>query len=209
MNYTEKDFAGCLFNPLRKDIFKAYPRLTELIKPFDEEVDDKSFADHEKRIRYIIALYDPKSPLGKDYPEWTRRKQEAALLAGFNLTKDSALLTDIFTCMDEFVLYGIHVFLRQFVKDRLWGKIVANEETFWEYQLRLMTPIAKMKKDKDEMTAIVVKTKLSDDLDTIGSRVDSYKKEFYCGDEILEQVSEQPVRLTPEKIANALKDKRR
>lgn len=209
MNYTEKDFAGCLFNPLKKDLFKTYPRLAEMIKPFDEEATERVIDGHERNIRYVLALYDPKSPLLKSYPDWTARKNQAAQIAGFDLVKESKTLEQIFSCQDEFILFAIHVFLRKFVNDRLWGKIIANEETFWEYQMRLMTPVANVAKDKDEMNAISVKSKLSDDLDKIGLRVDAYKKEFYVGDESLEQASEQSFRFSPESMADVLKNKGR
>lgn len=209
MNYTEKDFAGCLFNPLKKDLFKTYPRLTEMIKPFDEEATDRLIDGHERKIRYVLALYDPKSPLVKTYPDWAARKVEAARISGYDLVKDKKTLEDLFTCNDDQILFAIHVYLRRFINDRLWGKIIANEETFWEYQMRLMTPVGKSEKDKDEMTAISVKSKLSEDLDKIGSRVDAYKKEFYLGDEALEQAVEQSFRFSPESIADALKNKGR
>lgn len=209
MNYTEKDFANCLFNPLKKDLFKTYPRLTEMIKPFEEEATDRMIEDHEMKVRYILALYDPRSPLLKTFPDWLPRKTEASKIAGFDLSKHKKLLEEMYKCEDEFILFAIHVFLRKFVNDRLWGKIVANEETFWEYQSRLMTPISKAEKDKDDMSAIIVKTKLSGDLDVIGSRVDAYKKEFYVGDEALEEAVEKSFRFSPESIADVLKDKRR
>ena len=97
MTYNEKDFTGCKHNPLVKDILKSYPRLEELIINTEQFSRD----DWGRLLKYIIATYDPASPLIKEYTVLYKRKQVAAMLAGYNIHTEAEFLKDIYACVQE------------------------------------------------------------------------------------------------------------
>lgn len=81
--------------------------------------------------------------------------------------------------------------------------IVANECTFNEYQMKLITPLSiDIGKDKEALTAATIKGKLMEDMDNINSRLDAYYNRFYMGDEKLVTAGTKRKGITPESIAN-------
>lgn len=160
----------------------------------------------EKVLRYAMAVYQPNTPLKNDYPEWQKRKEAAATLAGYDLEDDAAFLEALFAGVEEFSMPLIHAFLRHFVKSRVWAMIESNEETFWEYNLRLKKPISKgaAGQDKDEMAAIEKKSKLAADQEVFHERINRLTAEFFAGDEDVAEASVQPFRMTPQQIAKQL-----
>jgi len=195
--YADRDFANCNFNPLVKSLFKTYPKLKVLISRREQRTE----TEWEALLRYIIALYDPDSPLVKDNNDLTVRKQAAASVAGFDLLKDNEYLLPIYTCNDEDFAEVAIEYLKQYGNSRLWIMIQANLQTFWEYSLRLMTPISRAEKDKDMVSAVSMKSKMSEDLEIINDRIERCLKKFYMGDSELENVAKIK-RVTPENIAN-------
>jgi len=195
-NYTEKQFLNCSFNPLEKNLFKANPKLKALF--YGKESKDAD--EWEKLVRYIIALYDPGSPLIKDNNDLTVRKQAAAQVAGFDVVLDNNYLLAIYTCDDEDFTEAAMMYLKLYGNTRLWTMIQANLQTFWEYSLRLMTPISRAEKDKDLVSAVSMKSKMSEDLETINDRIERCMKKFYMGDNDLEDKAKIK-RITPESIA--------
>ncbi len=79
MNFNKDDFNRCLYNPLETGFYKKYPDLKEL------------WPEGEQKMKYIAALYDPNSPLGKHIPDLNVRKQKAAELVGFDLRNEEVL----------------------------------------------------------------------------------------------------------------------
>lgn len=186
MEYTLSSFATCMFNPLEKNITTKYPRLSTL------QLSD------ENLLRFILLMYDPASPLIRDFRDLPMRQQTAAALAGFSLETDEAILAELFTYQIEEVVTATDIFLKEFVHIRLWSMICANEQTFYEYAERLMLPIAKMsgKGDKDILQATAIKSKLSEDMDAIYNRLDGYYAKMYDDSALKDKV--QRKRITPE-----------
>lgn len=195
-NYTEKQFSNCSFNPLEKNLFKVHPKLKAIVYGKDSKTD----SEWEKLVKYIIALYDPGSPLIKDNNDLTVRKQAAAQVAGFDLVMEDNYLLPIYTCNDDEFTEVAMLYLKLFGNTRLWTMIQANLQTFWEYSLRLMTPISRAEKDKDLVSAVSMKSKMSEDLEIINDRIERCMKKFYSGDSDLEDKAKIK-RVTPETIA--------
>lgn len=183
--YTSKDFAKCFFNPLEKNLLKTYPRLNDLL-PQEVPEDDLLCNEGEKLIKYVLALYDPKSPIIKDNPDYSSRKQAAAILAGYSL-HDTTKLDTVYTCDSEYMVGFIVNFLRNVVQSRIWASLQADEQTYWEFIYRMMLPINREKGDKDQVQAVAVKTKLSEDKESILSRVESNLSKFLGEDEDLKK----------------------
>src|SRR5688572_27454825 len=178
--YTKDDFKKCFFNPMDKNLMD-YPKVQQLIP--DHLHDELS--EDERVIRYVLALYDPKSPLVRDYPDLNTRKIAAATIAGFDITADEECTNKLFSCNSEFLVEMIINFLRTVVKSRTWAALQADEQTFWEFIIRLMLPITRGDKDKDLVGAVSVKTKLSEDKENINDRLDRNWSRFLGDDELL------------------------
>jgi hypothetical protein len=191
-DYSLESFKNCLFNPLAKNLTEKYPALLPLLPKGD---------NGEKILRYILFLYDPKSPLIKDSRNIKTRKQEAARLAGFDLQKDSDFLDDLFAFKNrEAAAKTVH-FLKDFIHNRTWSMIVSHEQTFYEYNERLLKPVEDDKdtKEKDVMSTIVLKSKLVQDLKDIHSTLKEYYKEMFEDDDLRDKVVNN--RISPETMA--------
>jgi hypothetical protein len=196
MLYNKEDFRKCQFNPFEKNLFKAYPRLLELVADFEE---DALPAEKESILRYVIALYDPASPIVKDYPDLQDRKMAAAGVAELDIADDDKIRV-LFECSSDPVAQIILGFLKNFVQNRLWSMIISNEQAFWEYNLRMLTAIS-ADRDKDLMSAVAIKTKLSDDLEAINNRLERFLSNFYGDDSELKKKAQKRGHFTPEDMA--------
>lgn len=191
-DYSQESFKNCLFNPLVKDLTGKYPALIPLL-PQGE--------NGEKILKYILFLYDPKSPLIKDSRNIKTRKQEAARLAGFDLQKDTDFLDRLYSFKNKEAAAKTVLFLKEFIHNRTWSMIVSHEQTFYEYNERLMKPVEddKETKEKDIMSTIVLKSKLVQDLKDIHSTLKEYYKEMFDDDDLRDKVVN--TRISPETMA--------
>lgn len=159
----------------------------------------QSFKNSEDRfIKYVLFLYDANTPLKEHYPDLKIRKEQAALMSGFKL--EDELLQSIFFFTDSKILVMVDEFLKK-QNNRVWSMIVSNEQTFFEYQTKLLRPVDG-DKDKDILQALQIKSKIMDDLNTINDRLESYYMKLYGEDDILLNKIKADKRLTPEFIAN-------
>ena len=190
--YSQDSFKNCLFNPLAKNLTEKYPALIPLM-PKGE--------NGEKILRYILLLYDPKSPLIKDSRNIKTRKQEAARLVGFDLQKDTDFLDSLFAFKNKEAVAKTVLFLKEYIHNRTWSMIVSHEQTFYEYNERLMKPVEDddKTKEKDVMATIVLKSKLVQDLKDIHSILKEYYKEIFEDDDLREKVINN--RISPETMA--------
>lgn len=194
MSYLERDFNKCLFNPFVVDLFEEYSQL--------KEIKDISPYISNKLMKYIIAVYDYKSPIVINNRELKIRKQLAAEFAGYDLMKDD--LKPIFELSADHVIKAVDLFLKKFIHSRIWYMICCNENIFFEYGQRMLTPVAGKSEDGKPMTekaiteAMVLKTKLSDDMATIDERLDAAYKRLYGGEQVDKFLSGST---TPERMA--------
>lgn len=215
MNYKSEDFRNCKFNPFELYPLAAYPSLEAIVvkddhKAIDEEegeTDNHVLVPVDKLVRYILALYDPKSPLIKGESNLLRRKELAAMIAGFDVDKDEDMLEIVYDCKYEHIVLMIQNFLRYFVKSMEWAMLVSYEASFWEFQSRLMQPIERGDKDKELMTAVGNKTKLADDIRGLYDKFESAKERFYGNDTVLIKGADKITRYTPEGVAAFAKSK--
>lgn len=187
--YTEKDFLKCHFNPFDTDLLaKAADIIIHL--------------NDERVFKYIVAVYDPQSPLIKALPDLEMRRLKACEIFDIEATED--FKTNVFDFQDETVADAVDVYLRKYVQSRLWALIVSTEYTFWEFCDRLRRPVGKQLaipgaggKDKEELQAVDIKTKLRQSADEMNIALEAYYSKFYQGDEKLEVVVKKK-RFTPE-----------
>jgi len=177
--YKSEDFKKCLFDPFKSDIFKSYEQLS-VIKSVSGEINDKL-------MKYIIVVYDYNSPIVYKNRDLKTRKQQGAEFAGYDLMNDGAI-NGIINLEYDYVVDAIDLFLKRFIHNRIWYMISCNESIFWEYGKRMMSPVSakddagKSMTEKAVTEAMVLKTKLSEDMQSIDERLDSSYKRLY-GDE--------------------------
>jgi len=192
MNYSEKSFSGCIFNPLVKgNIIEVYPRLNEIVLP------EWDRSELDSLIRYVILVYDPKSVLASTERDLNYRKSVAAELSGFDMN-DEDYMADIYNCTHEFLPELIMKFLMRFIKSKEWAAIIIVESCFWESAKKLLEPISG-KNSKEELEAVQKKSAIKDELDKDIARLDKYYKAFFGEDE--ELLMRAKTRVTPESIA--------
>jgi hypothetical protein len=198
MAYKKNDFNGCMFNPLTdgENMLSAYERLNEIVLP--EWLD----ADTDSIIRFIICVYDPKSPLFLTERDLNYRKGIAAELSGFDM-QDSELLNSVYTCTHSYFVELTMRFLTRFIKSKEFAAIVIVENCFWESCQKLMEPISG-KNSKEELEAVQKKSVIKDELDKDILRLDRYYKAFYGED--LELETRAKSKMTPEAMAKRLQN---
>lgn len=191
--FNKEDFNKMIFNPfsIKGSIKKKYPKL-KMFKTFDNA--------NDSMIKYVLYMYDQNTPLKEQFPELKIRKEQAAVLSGFSLIKDNEKLHDVFFFLSDQLVDMVDEFLRK-QNNRIWSMIVSNEQTFFEYQTKLLSPV-EGDRDKDILQALQIKSKIMDDLNTINDRLDSYYMKLYGEDQELLKVIKADKRLTPEFIAN-------
>lgn len=205
MIYKEKHFANCIFNPLVDGaMVDKYPRLTEIIEP------EWNTENIDQIIRYMICVYDPKSPLVINERDLNYRKGLAAELAGFDLN-DTEFVDRIYNCSHDFsgtdvpsgkgIVDLIIKFLIRFIKSKEFAAICIVESCFWESAKKLMEPITG-KNSKEELEAVQKKSAIKDELDKDIARLDRYMKAFF-GDDI-ELETKAKTKMTPESMAKQI-----
>lgn len=177
--YTKKSFHACQFNPLCEGpILDEYPQLKMLFVRTADNADSL--------LRYIIMVYDPKSPMVTGERDVNKRKELAAKMASLPDDFDYFFMPEIVT-----------EYLKTFSRSKEWAAICALEFKFWESITKLMQPI-KPGKDIEELQAVQKKATISEEIEKDIRRLESYYRTFYGEDEMLVK---KAGRITPEGIA--------
>ena len=153
----------------------------------------------EKMIKYIIYMYDIKSPMRQLFADVDERKKESAGLAGYDLDKDSVRLERIFNFDDRDISQMVTSFLK-YQNNKSWAILQSNEEVLWQYHQELLKPITNFKQDKEKLQALDIKSKLMNECDAIIKRIESYEEKIYGQDKKLMQ-SIQSTPTSPEMVA--------
>lgn len=195
MIYSEKTFQQCAFNPFCEEKMTAhYDKLNTIIEPsWNEDPNLDSI------IRYVIAAYDPKSPIVINERDLNYRKTAAAEIAMFDL-EDTELMDSIYNCEHPILFELTMRYLQRFAKSKEFAAICAVEFKFWESIRKLMKPLDDDVKDKDLLAAVQMKATVSDEIEKDIARLDKYYKQFF-GDDELEKKAKR--RSAPEAIADS------
>ncbi len=191
--FNVEDFKKMIFSPfkVKGSLKKKYPKM-KMFSSFQSAED--------QMIAYVLYMYDQNTPMKEQFPDLKIRKEQSAILSGYDLVKDNEKLHDIFFFQSSKLVDMVDEFLRK-QNNRIWSMIVSNEQTFFEYQTKLLSPV-EGDRDKDILQALQIKSKIMDDLNTINDRLDSYYMKLYGEDQELLKVIKADKRLTPEFIAN-------
>ena len=148
-------------------------------------------------IAYVVYMYDMHSPLREYYADLRVRKEEAAELAKL---KGKINLEDLYDLKIEEVSAMVNDFL-VYQNERVWSMFVSNEQTFYEYQQKLLQSV-EGDKDKDILQALQIKSKLMNDMDEINTRLEGYLRRMTGEDNQAIEVIQKRKMITPESIAN-------
>lgn len=191
--YVESNFKGCQFNPLAgRPLLEVFPVLEEIIA---EEM--RQSEDLDGLLRYIIMVYDPKSPLVNNERDLNFRKGIAAELSGLPIDADR--IQAVYACTYPGLAELICKFLVRFIKSKEWAAICAYEYKFWEAIRLLMQPIATDKSDREQLDAANKKDVLSASIDEGLTKLDAYYRSFFGEDDQLEKRAKK--RVSPELMA--------
>ena len=188
MELKKEAFRKCIFNPLDEDFAAKSGRLMVI-------------NDNVPMMKFIVAMYDPGSPLRSTYPELDLRAVAAAQVARYDLPEE---------WMDENMVNAVVEFLK-IVNNRTWTMIVSIEQALWEYATRLLLPITKVGagQDKDTIAAVNMKNATADNMISLDDKLESLLKKFYSDPELEKAAREKGKvsRYSSESIAKALKNR--
>lgn len=191
MIYKPSDFNTCQFNPLTEQtLLQAFPRLSEIIEP--EWIDE----DLDSVLRYMIMVYDPKSPLVFNERDLNHRKSIALEQAHI----EDAILSDaLVNSTHKYSPALIVKFLYRFVRSKEWAAICAFEAAFRESIIEVMKPITG-KGSREVLDAVQKKAAIKDEIEKDLKRLDQLYRTFYGEDEELQNKNKR--RLSPELMAS-------
>lgn len=172
------DFSKCRYNPLSEDFWEhAKPELGK--------------HGSENAMRWIVATYDPNSPLLKKYPSLKDRRAASSQIFDYEA---AGLETE-----------AIIAFLKV-VNSRKWASIVAIETALWEQMEVIMKPIEFVGagQDKDKLAAVNMKNATAESIVELNAKLDSLMEQFQTEDKadtIKTEKTKRPTR--PEDFAKA------
>lgn len=186
--FVEEDFQKMKFNVYalgkKKDILKALPALRRYESFVNySHPEDK---DKDRLIKYVLLMYDMKSPYIGLYADLQERKEAVATSLGFTI--DSDRVDEIFNLEDE----GMLAMILEFMRDQNWMKwqlLCSCEQTFYEYQEVILNPVKNYKTDKDRLGAVQLKSQMMTDCDSIIERIDKYYQDIFGDGEIVEKAT--------------------
>lgn len=176
MGYIIKDFEGCVFNPLIKKgigIEIIYPELQDregfLVSSFGIGI------NRERVMRWVMALYQPESPLVRDYVDYKVRRYQAGLLVGFEISKDGSGFTKGY--MD--IILGLNGKVNRFAVDfcRIMRDDDYSEMRVYQDKLyRMLGVLSESEKASDDKVILL-------NIEELKKRIGILRKKYLVGDE--------------------------
>ena len=207
MTPNKQNFSRCLINPMDKDSVGS-ERASEV-------------TENLTMLKYIICVYDPYSPFVQAFPDITARKEKAAdwarvpeeergIYFSFRAPEseedyeddddkeEKARIKNENDELADMVTNAVVGYLK-IVNSRKWAIIISLEQAIWEFVEKMMSPIEKVtskEKDKDIMSAVQLKGKISKDLQTMEDDLCLLIAKFYGDDHKLIDATkvERPIR---------------
>lgn len=163
-------------------------------------------ADRLATIKYMAYLYDAESPFNKRIPDVAERKREAAILAGFDLTTAAGMtkVNRLYLLSDE-MYRDIVVDMLRFQRNKEFTQLISLETFFDECTRRMLQPLEDIqdgKNSKLEMDAVLVKSKISDEMQKTSEKIDILYRKLFCDDPAVKKIVAKIVQFSPEGIAD-------
>jgi hypothetical protein len=198
--YKKEDFSKCAFNPLEDEsMLKANPKLATIIEMAwlrDNHI--------EKIIKYVIMVFDPKSPLTA-ISSLKERKIMAAGICGIDKISKDISVQILNNSYGDILPNLIIKYLINFPRSRDWAILCVIENKFWETIGLLLKPLEEVSDKKDLLKSSESKTKVLESLKTDQSDIDYYYKLIFGDDEEIEKLVKRTA-ISPQSIAGLKKD---
>lgn len=189
--YKYSDFLHCQFNPLAENpILRAYPKLSEIIDP---EWQDECL---DSILRYMLMVYDPKSPLVNNERDLNYRKGIAIELAEIS---DELMAESIINSTHKYSPALIIKYLMRFARSKEWAAICAFESAYWESIKEVIEPISG-KNSREKLDSVQKKAVIKQEIIEDIKRLDALYRTFFGEDD--ELLNKNKRRLSPEMIAS-------
>lgn len=154
-----------------------------------------------KKVQYFVLMYDKGSPLIHKYSDINIRKDKAFETAGFDKYRAVKMMESLRHLEEENDVKVIAQMLKK-QADHSLSFLISQEELFYELLNHVMEPISKEESDKDKMDALIKKSKLSEEMESISDRIEKYRARYFRGDTNLEKKIRRSFSYSPEGIAN-------
>lgn len=178
-------------------VLDLYPKLAEF-KEFKATVKP---LHKDKTIRYILYCYDIKSPLVKNNVELMKRKYEALILAGYELSASKKFSADI-----ERMIMGendkVNKMIVRFVriqKNHKYSLLVATEQAYYKKINTMMDSSARLTKQEHDATR-----QMEMDIETLTSEIFGGDTTSHLIESLYDSILFDQVELRPEDIATKL-----
>lgn len=149
--------------------------------------------DFNSIVRYILFMYDRKSPFHKKYQNLAQKRANAIQVSG--IKEELVNHDEVIEMIIEFLSYQ---------NDKLWAIICTNENLFLEYMTVLNTNLDNFNSDKDIVGTLKMKEDVRKFLESLRLSLDAQYEEFYSGDKDLKEKVEKTRRLRPETVSMKL-----
>lgn len=183
--YNKSQLSKMVVNPTSKgDMLKEYPRLQQIVPPaLESEIKVKV----DEYLRNLAWLFDPHSPIVKEFPTLNDRRKVAKDLSGYDGPTNHKMEVG---------------FILKIVQNRRWGVLCVNESILAEFSEQLMTPLAMETGDSEkELKAAEKKIKLREELPKIVSTIDEIEFALFGDDkELIKEAAAQE--WSPEDVAS-------
>jgi len=205
--FNENDFDDLMFPVYAlsetDNAFNKFPSLKKY-KEFTAECP----LPFNKTLKYIAFMYDAKSPLYAMINNISRRKMEAAYLAGFEYkdtdTFEPSVVENLFKCTNP-IINGMILRYCRIQKNIDWSDLVVFEECREKQKEKLFTANADDDKTKDIIQNILLLKKTISDLITTILNGDKNKELVNF---MYEEIEEEQLMIKPELIAQAINEGR-
>lgn len=157
----------------------------------------KEISANAKMLKFIIMMYDPQSPLVKEFPDLQRRREEAAYLSDFKLPQNPMKNDDLVRAIIGYL---------KILRNRRWALIVGIEQTIWESTGNMFNTVESDSgsNDKDVIAGIKMRNGMAADLIELNDKLDMLYKQFFNDEELEVVVNERPYLTSAESVAQVL-----
>lgn len=178
--YQQSQFVHMQYNPLSKGLLlELYPQLDSIFPDIPESGELIYDEVKEQVLRYIISLYDPRSPLQVETNLY-KRQLAAGAIAG--IEEKDVLWTKLVEQSDDWLVQAQINYMSEYANNMVFVQLVANEAVFW----RLVKGMMRGDDDAKDLE----KSKLGAELTEIENRIELLRKKFFKDDERLMSVSQ-------------------
>lgn len=190
----EKDYRDLCPNISEIESWKNFPdKKYRIVGEVELMAKGNKKEDFNSIVRYILFLYDKKSPFHKKFNSIETKKANAILYSGI---KEELIEHDeVIDMIVSFLVYQ---------NSKLWSVIMTNERLFIEYLTILNTKLENFNSDKDIVETLTKKEKVRGFLETLCNDLDSQYERLYGGDKELMENTQKKVRLSPETVSKKL-----